>query len=181
MNLRCPQCDILYHVPDTDLTPGRPLRCGACGHAWHLDAPSAAAEQPSPAALDGTEPGHATAPANPVAPRATGSDAEESGVHGLAPAECPPAEPDTPHPGAPDLDAADLPRLTPPRPPAPPSRAPLLAAWALSVGILATLAGLAYSNGAGIAAAWPPAGRLLPGPHPVATAPAHAATRHHPG
>ncbi len=44
MILECPECHKRFLVADALLMPaGRTVRCSACSHSWHADAPSAAA------------------------------------------------------------------------------------------------------------------------------------------
>ncbi len=54
MRISCPNCQVLYDVPDTLLGGGgRRLRCGQCGHGWHFmpegAVPAAATPEQPPA------------------------------------------------------------------------------------------------------------------------------------
>ncbi len=48
MNIPCPQCGVIYDVPEERLPAGRGLRCSACSHTWR----HTAADWPDPPLAD---------------------------------------------------------------------------------------------------------------------------------
>lgn len=49
MILTCPECGTQYLVKDEAIPPaGRKVRCASCGHSWHQDPETSAAEQEAP-------------------------------------------------------------------------------------------------------------------------------------
>jgi predicted Zn finger-like uncharacterized protein len=143
MRIVCPACDATYAVPDAMLAAGtRLVRCAKCGHEW------TPTEAPRRVELEVEfEP-----PPVPPAPPALPPPAEPPGRHEprlkpLRPrTEAKPAEPE------PEDDEA---------PPTRGGRARAVAAWALSILVLAGAVVAAVNWRTQVVAAWPPSERVF--------------------
>lgn len=133
MRIACPNCDAAYDVPSERLAPGRAVRCARCSELWTpiaANAPAAIEAAPEPPPEPWPEPSAPLAPAEPVP----------------LPEDRPPVRP------AVVTGAATGRSLR--------ERAPLSAAWLLSVAILAGLGWLAVARRAEVMQAWPASERI---------------------
>jgi predicted Zn finger-like uncharacterized protein len=140
MRIACPSCNAAYDVPPERLAAGRVVKCARCAESWI----------PIPVAAGPVAAIPAEAPAIDPVPQPT-MDAptmDAPAMDEAAPSIEPPA-PKTPPPEP----------LVPPAEPPRRSRAPLVAAWLLSIAVLAALGWAAIDRRADIMAAWPPSTR----------------------
>jgi predicted Zn finger-like uncharacterized protein len=139
MRIACPSCGATYEVPASRLKPGKMVRCARCGSDWLPEAEAAAAPpQPRTAPFDPTGPSDPTAPVDPTA--LPGGESEHFAD------------------GLPEITAMD--RLAA-SPALLPSRAGLIAAWVLTVAVLAGAAAAVFGWRDTVVRAWPPSGRIL--------------------
>lgn len=156
MRATCPSCEAVYEIPDRLIGSGRRLRCANCGHEWALQAPAVAAAPAVPA-----EEAPAPAPeAQPPPPRMVITPPPPA----FEAPEPPPAAPKPAHPmlrRAPQVIDPPLPAMDDNTGRRVRGDVALRAAWAASVSlVLLALVGL-WAFRHEIAAAWPPAARLV--------------------
>jgi predicted Zn finger-like uncharacterized protein len=149
MRIVCPSCAAAYEVPAPILAKRRRMRCARCHDDWAIDPAliaAAVASLPAPVVVE------------PAAPKPVPLESPDLPT-GLppdlpaAPAFASIAEPE-PDADAPELeDAAPQSRL-------PENAIPVLAAWLVSLAILASLAWGLIEQRVAIMQAWPPSARL---------------------
>jgi predicted Zn finger-like uncharacterized protein len=158
MRAVCPSCEAVYEVPDRLIgIGGRRLRCTNCGHEWTL-LPAAAGGEPAAA-----PPGPSAAQPLPPPPKPAPPPRAEPPA--AAPSAAPPPPP--PHP----MLRRPPQVIDPPLPPVDDNTgrrrrggAALRAAWIGSVLLVALALGALWAFRHEIAAAWPPAARLVGAP-----------------
>jgi predicted Zn finger-like uncharacterized protein len=131
MNLQCPNCQAEYAVPPARLSEHPAVRCSACDHSWTIGGTEDDQETIGPEADEDDD----TASGEPI------DDAEDETLAAAIP--------------------ESIGRLSPPLST---SKAPdrwLAAAWAASATAIAACAIAVCLYRTSVAAAWPPAGRLL--------------------
>jgi predicted Zn finger-like uncharacterized protein len=150
MRAVCPSCEAVYEVPDRLIGTGRRLRCANCAREWTL-LPLAAAERTAAP----PEPPATAAPAKPAP----------------APTPAPRAEPPPAAPPAHPMLRRPPQVIDPPLPPVDDNTGrsrrgdlALRAAWIGSVLLVALALGALWAFRYEIAAAWPPAARLVGAP-----------------
>lgn len=141
MRIECPSCSAAYDVPEARLAPGRVVKCARCATPWTpipLEIAAFAPLAPPPPLPD-------PLPPDPLPP--------DTAEHEAGPEGTPKPEAET----DPEAKTATPAQETIPEP-AHPVRArsiPLIAAWVLSLVILAVLAWGAIDRRAAIMHAWP--------------------------
>lgn len=151
MRATCPYCEAVYEIPDRLVGSGRRLRCANCGHEWTLlqaaPAPASTASAP-PASPPGSMPVTPPPPAYTYAPTPEPPQAAPPPTRPML--RRPPQVIDPPLP--PVDDAAGF-----------RGRADLVlrAAWVGSVLLVLLALGALWAFRHEIAAAWPPAARLV--------------------
>ena len=157
MKIVCPSCAATYEVPESVVASKRAVRCARCGGDWvpgaaeiseplsQAEAPDQSASPPEPAPEPVQEPTPEPLPAEeitapePVAVRPPPQTAAAAQWQGVAAAIA--------------HEAAS-------KPPAPPRAKPPIAAWFVSVALLAILFAAAIAFRTPIMRAWPPSTRL---------------------
>ena len=150
MRATCPSCEAVYEIPDRLVGTGRRLRCANCGNEWALvqpPTPPLPTPTPAPAAPE-------PMPATPPPPAYTYAPQPEP-----PPAAPPPTRPMLRRP--PQV-------IDPPLPPVDDAAGfrgrrdiALWAAWIGSVLLVVLALGTLWAFRYEIAAAWPPAARLV--------------------
>lgn len=151
MRATCPSCEAVYEIPDRLVGSGRRLRCANCGHEWTL-LQAAPAPAPTASAPPASPPG--PMPVTPPPPAYT-----------YAPTPEPPQA--APPPTRPMLRRPPQ-VIDPPLPPVDDAAGfrgrgdlVLRAAWIGSVLLVLLALGALWTFRYEIAAAWPPAARLV--------------------
>jgi predicted Zn finger-like uncharacterized protein len=143
MRIDCPSCNAAYDVPEDRLVAGRAVKCARCAGMW-TPVPALSPQQ-------AREPGLTAAPV--AEPRAgVEHDPDAAELPGILPAAA--AVPEAlPAPPA-------IAPLSSPAPARRRSKAPLAAAWLLTIAVLAGLGWAAFDRRAVIMEAWPPSIRV---------------------
>ena len=154
MKIVCPSCAATYEVPDSVVASKRAVRCARCGGDW---VPGGADEPQSTPPVEATE-----APPAPVAPEPAPVAEEVSEPEQIAepPPVTPAAPPATLAAAQWQSVAAAIAAEAAAQPPAPATPKTPIAAWFVSVALLAILAASSVAFRGPIMKAWPASTRL---------------------
>ena len=170
MRIACPTCTAEYEVPLSMIGPGKSVRCARCRTVWHVAAPDAAPPvpvsqvEPPPVPAIPTTVGEA-ARSHPAEADRAERPAYSSAFPIAATTELIRTEEDELVPVPVGLhvrrDESALERLSAIQPVRPRRMTPVLAAWVLSLAIVAGGLAAAYRYRADVMDAWPASRRVF--------------------